>query len=471
MEHALKNTADALLCGARALISSPWFAAVTAVYTLVCYYMGWDVAMIWYMALAGSFILLFVDDVTPLITLFLFMNIMISMKNSPTTIDGNSNQYYFQTHVLAQIGVGVALFAGSGVYRGIREVLRGRFKPSPAFYSLVALSVAMLLNGAFAPDYVPFTLVYGFFLAFLFIVPFVVCSSAVKFDEEAFKRVAWAFIALAACLVVELVVAYCTYDGLWLEDGTINRGKLYFGWGVYNTMGMLFVISMPAAAYLGIVYKGRLSCLCSAALVLIMLASFATMSRQAIVCGFIVFALCVAWLMAKCADRWLNGGTMLCMAALALVAFIVKIDFVYDVWRKLTNDFFDGSGRIELYKKAFAAFLSCPLFGTGFCTGVSDPVIGLPIMPFMYHDTVFQLIGASGAFGLAAYVWHRVHTIISFAKNPSAGRTFIALSLAALLLLNLFDNHIFYLLPTLVFSFLTAVLVASENSSPLRVFE
>lgn len=86
----------------RGVISSLYFPFITAAVTLVCYYLAWDMVTIWYMALCGTFILIFMKDTSPLITVFLFMNIMISMENSPTLIGGNPDEYYFQTAILAR---------------------------------------------------------------------------------------------------------------------------------------------------------------------------------------------------------------------------------------------------------------------------------------------------------------------------------------------------------------------------------
>ena len=81
----------------------------------------------------------------------------------------------------------------------------------------------------------------------------------------------------------------------------------------------------------------------------------------------------------------------------------------------------------------------------------------------MYHNTVFQLLGSCGIIGLAAYVFHRVQTVISFFKNPTLERVYIAVTIITLLVLNLLDNHLFYMLPTLVYSTLLAAYIKAEE--------
>ena len=73
-------------------------------------------------------------------------------------------------------------------------------------------------------------------------------------------------------------------------------------------------------------------------------------------------------------------------------------------------------------------------------------------------------MAVGGLFAIVPYVIHRIHTVISFVKNPSQDRFFVGLTIFALLILSLLDNHIFYILPTIVYSFMTAVLINSEKS-------
>ena len=64
-------------------------------------------------------------------------------------------------------------------------------------------------------------------------------------SEEGFERIAFTFFAFSLVPMIELFVAYLTTDGLITEDG-INRGLLSFGWGTYNSVGLLTNISVPA---------------------------------------------------------------------------------------------------------------------------------------------------------------------------------------------------------------------------------
>jgi O-antigen ligase len=141
-------------------------------------------------------------------------------------------------------------------------------------------------------------------------------------------------------------------------------------------------------------------------------------------------------------------------------------------WTKVTNffsifftSFGDGSGRLQLYKLALEVFQKYPIFGEGFYVELSgDPgFAGIPLIPDMYHDTFMELLAATGAVGLITYGIHRATTVISYIKNITVERTYIAFIIVALLFLNLFDNHIFYMFPSLIYGFLIGILVGSED--------
>ena len=76
------------------ILSSKYFPFVTAAVTLLSYYLGWDVVLFYYIAIAGILMLLFLDDITPIISLFLFMSVSISLINTPSPTMGNSDYYH-----------------------------------------------------------------------------------------------------------------------------------------------------------------------------------------------------------------------------------------------------------------------------------------------------------------------------------------------------------------------------------------
>ena len=134
----------------------------------------------------------------------------------------------------------------------------------------------------------------------------------------------------------------------------------------------------------------------------------------------------------------------------------------------VANGEITGSGRTSLWKGGFEYFKSSPVFGVGFYSdlyadylGGFNGFSGMSFIPHMCHNTVIQLMSACGIVGLITYLVHRVQTVISFFRNVTYDRTFIALTMLSLIGLSLVDNHLFNIFPTIIYACLTAVLCAS----------
>lgn len=442
----------------------------TAILTVGCYYLGAELVTIWYLSLTSVAMLLLLDDLSPLISNFLFMAITISYQHSPQVVPGAAaglSNFLFQPAVLVQLILAIALVVAAVFARIAMTAVRGKFKPTPVFFGLCALSAAFLLNGVFSEGYSPANLVYGLFMAFFFLGIFAVMKDNLSCTRETFENVAVAFVALSCALVLELAMMYLTYDDL-IVDGAIYRDSIIFGWGMRNTMGMLLLLTIPSIFYLaGRCARGWLLYLYSA---VVLAATFFTTSRQAMVGAAVIYPLCLVILLVKGRNRKTNLIITGVAALILLAAVCLLWQKISGMFSSLMEGLMTGSGRLDLWQTAWQNFLSSPLCGTGFYVDLEHDyhAVGLDIVPKMYHNTIMQLLGACGALGLAAYLVHRAQTVISYCKNVNTDRTLLAVTLLALLLVNLLDNHLFYMLPTLIYSSLTAMLVQSQNVFPQR---
>ena len=61
-------------------------------------------------------------------------------------------------------------------------------------------------------------------------------------------------------------------------------------------------------------------------------------------------------------------------------------------------------------------------------------------------------MSSCGSVGLIAYAFHRFQTIKLIFKKPNAEKSFIGLSILALLLMSMLDCHFFNIGPTLIYS-------------------
>lgn len=449
------------------VLTSRWLPFITAAVVLFCYYLGLDLIIIYYITITAVLCLLLLKDITPVIGIFIFMHCMISNQNSPSSTVTSSN-YFLQPAVFGQLIACACIFGAAIVYRVILGLRKRTLKPCRVLWGLCALAAVFLLNGAFYGGYNPLNLFYGFAMAFLFLGIFALIGGNVKPNKDSFIRIAYAFAALSALLIIELVVVYLTSEGIFV-NGAVDKTKIVFGWGIWNTMGMLLVLCVPFIFFLAV--ESKRSYLLYLYAILVSFATVMTMSRQSMLAIAIVFPICLILLFIKGENKKTNAIITAAGFLLALIVFIVKREELIYALKELLKNLVDsegdftGNGRLPLLQQAIDNWLAAPVFGKGFFVKLKgyDDFIGLPFIPDMCHNTFVQLLSSCGIIGLIAYIFHRIQTVASLFRRPTPERLFAALSVLGLLICSLFDNHIFYMFPTIIYSCIIALLAYSEK--------
>lgn len=468
-EFFAKIKSDGALKTIKRALASKYYPFVTAAVALFCYYLGLDVVIIYFIGITSILMLLLLDDLTPLISNFLFMNVMVSPQHAPATdaVENYNSYYFFHPAVLSFVIIIIVLMVAAIIFRIVMTIKKGNFKLTPTFFGLCAFAAVMILGGLFSKGYDPMNLVFGAVMAALFLGIFSLMKDNLKISKENYEKIAYAFVALSALVIIELAVVYISKFNEIFSDGVISRGPLIgFGWGTYNQVGMLLLISIPAIFYLaGKNERGYLFFLYS---VVVLFAAFMSMSRQAMLGSVVIYPLCLIILLIKGKNRMINAIITSVAAVCIIVLMGVFWNKLSELFSNIFNNLFSGSGRTKIWKEGIGEFVSAPFLGTGWYTDLADKFeglgkVGFSFIPEMYHDTFVQLLASCGIMGLAAYLVHRVQTVISFCKNVTLERTFIGVCVLALLIVNLFDNHLFYLFPTMVYASLIALLIKSEK--------
>lgn len=457
------------------VFGSCFFPVVTAALTVLCSTFGLEPLIIWYICLCGGAITLLCKDVSPVICLLVFMNIIVSMQHSPDKrgIEWCDPTYMTSAAFLAQAALAVAVFVLPVIYRLAEGIIRRRFKLTPTFFGVCAFGAAMLLNGVFADDYYHMNFVYGLGIVAILLVIFVFMCGNITPNENTYKRIAYTFVSLCAALAVQLLVAYVTLDVV--QNGQIERGRIMFGWGTYNQFGALISMCLPAWFYIAIKSKHGWAYLFGAAfnLAIVMLC----MSRQAILTAAVIAVVCSVWyFIVTDKEKRIAGGVIIGSLLLTtLIVYLVKREDLAEIFGDLEASLLTGSGRTLIWKEGIKKFKHFPLFGNGFYDTTTTDYMApgycgggfgfTEAVPFMCHNTFVQLLFACGLAGFITYLVHRVQTVISFFKNPTCGRLFIALTVCGLLLTSLLDNHIFYPLQLFIYAALLSVFTVSEKKA------
>jgi len=456
------------------------FPVACAVVSIASYYLGLDILNMLFLCVCGAAIMLFCADITPILCIVLFINICVSRAHTPLTnwlpTFGGSD-YFSHAAVLAPIIVGVVIFAATIIYRLVQSVVLHKFKPSPMFWGLCALGLALMLGGSFYNGYYFLSLLYGLALAACLVLLFVLVSSNITRDKANFSKISYYLIALFSVITVELIITYIT--DVKISEGSIDRYTIGFGWGTYNQFGMLCTICVPSWFYLALQNKkwGWAYLLGGAFNVVIALLC---MSRQAIIMSILLLLICCVWylLRSQKKERIIGGSMMGAALFVLLIVVIVCRDKVYSLFASLMNGLETGSSRTILWKEGFTNFLHYPIFGKGWYDSLAKinsngykevGYFGNAVtasIPRMCHNTIIQILSSCGAVGFFAYFVHRAQTVISMFKNVQDGRLLIALSGCGILLTSFLDNHIFDILPTLIYAILLAFFSATEEKVP-----
>lgn len=460
MSSAIIKQKSPVLDTVRGVLGNRFFPFATATLVTACYYSGLDMVSLYYLVFVAAAMAFLLDDLTPLVPHLAFLNIFVSMQNCPLNFgEMVGSDFYTRTGNLVQIVILIFVLAGSMITRLVFTLKEKGFKPDLTFWGLVAVAALFLLNGVGSKAYVISDTLYGALLAFLFLGVFVLISNTVKLTDENYMNLVWGFIAFSAVLVLELGVLYAERHDVIIVGGHIIKQQVILGWGVWNSIGTLFCICIPPVCLAAAKSKYGYAFLLYAAL--LTACAFLTGSRQAMLGSTFAFGACSIALIVKSRTRIINAIIIGAIALVAIIVVAVKWDKVLSSIEYILNGIFNddgsysGGGRHRLMMLAINYFKADPVFGGGFFIGFeSFELTGITgtLLPTFAHCTIFELLATCGILGLIAYVGHRVTTVIAFAKKPTLNKFYMATCIATLLLICLFDNYIFYLLPTLIYS-------------------
>lgn len=451
------------------ILASRYFPFFSAAVMLVLTCLALDIVMIYYVVAVLISMLLLLDDLTPVIGHLLFFNVLASRENTtmidPVTQEGGSD-YFFSPVIIGLIIVAAVFLTAALIYRFALTFRRGTFKPNGIFWGLCALSAALLLNGTAAEGYTFLNFCYGFMLAFAFLGMYVLISGNVRLNEENFIKIGFGFVAFSLLLIGEIFILYLQIMPEFMQfiSGELiyDRFKEYinFGWGIWNNAALLFAVCIPPVFLLASKYKNGWLLILFATLVAA--CGALTWSRQGLIGIAVAYPASAVAVMIKGKRRMLNVAAVCAVALVVGVAALSRLDLIKGLFGGMSDNLvgddgsYDGNGRLSLIEAAFDYFLANPVFGSGFFIdfesyGATD-FAQISLIPMMAHNTFAELLAAAGLAGIITYCVHRVQTVAAFFARPSADKFFTGVSIAALLAMCLFDNHIFYIVPTIMYS-------------------
>ena len=437
---------------------SVWYQALVVALMVCANVFSLELPVFYLYLLFGLTALLFAEDTLPLVPLFCCAYMTISPENNPATHYGESAFYdpAFRTQFIVILAVAAAAVAVRTVHLLCFSSARGERRGFPKLsFGFLALGIAYVLGGLFSPFYAGRTAFFGLVEIASLCALYFFFFYTVDFRRTEKEYLLSLFLLIGFGVILEMVRVYFL-PGVIGPDG-VDRGDLTTGWGMYNNIGCIIAMCIPASFYFASVKaKGwrftLLGCVTLGGVVL-------TQSRTAILFGGLVFAACLVLVSVRSGGME-RLGHLLVAGALILIAMALVVVFFPKVMELFASMIrFDTNGRDEIWRVGLKQFSDHPLFGVGFyeCEAYRwGELPGDAFLPPRYHNTVLQLLASCGLVGLGCYIYHRVQTVRLLLARRSRENIFLALIIGVMLLLSFLDCHLFNFGPGILYSVILA---------------
>ncbi len=417
---------------------------------------GQDLLFIIILALSVAFGMLFCHDLR-FVAFPVMAGIVTVSAHNYTPSDPNYDRFYnpFGITVLA---LGCAVLAASAVWYIIRHRKMARKLSSKGFlWGLVAFSAALLLNGAFNSDYSFKNLMFSALMVFSLLAFYFLFALFADFGKEGNDYLMYCLAVYAMLICAQLFFAFATG-----RADLADKGSIVLGWGVWTNIGGMLAFLMPACFYFAASRRGYFGWLLG------LIAYFGivlSQSRGALLVGSVSLVLCIGGLCFFGDFKKKNRIVAICVGVLGIIGLLLLHEKLLVLIQNFINTGFDDNGRVEMWKVAVQNFKEHFIFGSGFYDSYYTEEWGRTVEPYLYHNTVLQLLGATGIVGFGCYLYHRYTTIKLLLIHPSQARFFYAVCLFGLLSFSLLDVLFFKVYPTIAYSLILFFAEYSEQDT------
>ncbi len=407
---------------------------------------------------------IFGQDLLPLMPLFIYAYVIPSSKNNP----GRKAQTIFSLEhggiYLIVLGV---LIAASLLYRVIRDRRNFFSKKYALLPGILLLALAYLTGGlgsGITLAHQGKSVVFGFVQGCAILLPYFLFCGGVdwkKVDKDYFS---WLGVSVGFLLLAEILWLYLSANVI--VDGTIDRNRIYTGWGICNNIGCTLILMIPFAFHLSLKkhFRSWFGVLVGSAF---LLGAYFTCSRNAILTGTLIYLISLIITLRRAENRKYPALMLILFSGCLLTVFALRSEKILNLFSIMLKRGLRLSARDTIWKEGLKLFTQAPIFGTSFYSPGYVPFDASKIeafsaiFPARWHNTFVQLLTCCGVFGLGAYLVHRAQTVKLFFRQRSIENIFVACSLLALLFSSLLDCYFFNIGPGLFYSM---ALAYAENS-------
>ncbi len=311
---------------------------------------------------------------------------------------------------------------------------------------MTILCISMFFNGFFNPRYTAMNLWFVLMIQLSIFIPYLLIAFFGRFEKRDSDDFLYSLMVTGLLILAELIAAYFTT--VQFIDGKPVKESVVTGWGVWTTIGGMLTFLMPACFYFAYSHRrGWIGYLLGAAM---WVGTVFSQSRGALLMGTIVLGACLLTVCIKGENRKRNRILTAAFAGVGLIGSLILWEKIRVILQNFLDYGFGDNGRFRLWRTGFGHFRKFPLFGSGFYDSyVSE--WNVVITPYLYHNTIVQMLAACGIIGLLAYLFHRTQTVVQIVRRPNARKTFLGLCIFGLILSSLIDVLLFKIYPTILY--------------------
>ena len=400
-----------------------------------------------------SIALLICDSIRPLLPNLITFLYRIPVDHGPGT--PYYSDYYFTEPVARLIPFLMLGFLVVLGYFLIKHKAFAGFNPlrNILFMPTLALATAFLtagiLSGNRQPKDTGFTILeFIFFFVVLFVLYFGLRMEKIEELTDYFIYIAT---VCSVVLIVEVLGIFVNLDQI-IVDGSVEKGNIRFGWGIANTCASCLSVLIPISVlgamrasrrYIAFIYLGIAS--------INLLAIFLTLARTSLLFGAAAYIVCLIISCFAGKQRWASRIVALVIVVGVLAVFICFSDQIAHIFARYVEKGFSDSGRFNFWRYFYSEFEKAPVFGNGFYHfryGIQHT----DFAPSLAHNTLIELLAATGLVGFCAYLVYRVFTLIPFFKKFTITKLMLLGSCLVLISESFIDNFIFWFNPTFVYN-------------------
>jgi O-antigen ligase len=329
---------------------------------------------------------------------------------------------------------------------------QGFFKGKLAI-PLTLLFLTMLLSSI---NVIEINLNYLFYISIglVYLLVYFFFVSSIKGDN--LKFLIKLFVVTGVMTSVQVLLYYIRVDDIAnaLENKTID-----LGWGISNFIATYLIIFISSMFYFMKKYKFHVFWVLLGFFEIIML--LFTLSRGGISAFLVTLVFLMIYLYYGYEHK-LRMTFNILLGLVLVVGFVyIRIDYFTTIWLRLTDSFFDDSGRFDLWIEAWNNFVKYPILGAGVFARVEGDYFGF------YHNTILHTMGTLGSLGLISIIWQGVLVLLIFLKKLNLEKAILLIALIGANIHGMVDN-VYYMPQFMVLFFIIIAAVENYNKENLE---